>query len=85
MQVHDEVLGFGVSVAHLALVAVLVDGHLVGVEAEVRTLVTRLCCHRDLLALRPKLERMGDRRIVARYTRRATAPTVLVTRRRFSR
>lgn len=48
VQVHDQVLGLGVAVPDLALVAVWVSAHLGHLEAHVGRLVASLCGHRHL-------------------------------------
>lgn len=48
VQIHDQILWLRVAVPHLALVAVLVRGHLVRVEGQIRRLVAGLGGHRYL-------------------------------------
>lgn len=51
MEVHDEVPGLGVSIPHLAFVAVGIVAHLVLLEGQVRALVPRLRGHGHLVAV----------------------------------
>lgn len=54
VQIHDQILRLRVTVPHLALVAVLVRGHLVRVEGQIGRLVAGLGGHRYLREERRK-------------------------------